>query len=101
MNDFYRKRRREMDLQHTLMLQVSNENVKDVTERLVLDSLLAKLKDSYKQVIILRHVNQLTVKEVASVLGWSESKVKTTDFRALVKLRETYSSQRRGSDTYA
>ncbi|WP_018924787.1 RNA polymerase sigma factor SigX [Salsuginibacillus kocurii] len=41
-----------------------------------------------QQVIILRYVEGLSVKEAAAVLGFSESKVKTTQHRALKKLQE-------------
>ncbi|WP_240377424.1 RNA polymerase sigma factor SigX [Bacillus piscicola] len=41
-----------------------------------------------RHVLILRYMESLTVKETASTLGWSESKVKTTQHRALKKLRD-------------
>ncbi|CAM5222279.1 RNA polymerase sigma (SigX) subunit OS=Ureibacillus acetophenoni OX=614649 GN=SAMN05877842_10421 PE=3 SV=1 [Ureibacillus acetophenoni] len=48
---------------------------------------ISKLKLSYQQVIILCKIQQLTVKETATVLRWSESKVKMTTARALEKLQ--------------
>lgn len=48
---------------------------------------ISKLKLNYQQVIILRKIQQLSVKETASVLKWSESKVKMTLSRALKKLQ--------------
>ncbi|ARU62240.1 hypothetical protein CBW65_15415 [Tumebacillus avium] len=59
-----------------------------VEERMVLEESLALLKESYRQVIILRHVQELSVAETAEVLGWTEGKVRTTLHRALHKLRE-------------
>lgn len=48
---------------------------------------ISGLKISYKQVIILRKIQQLSIKETADVLHWSESKVKMTLSRALKKLQ--------------
>lgn len=47
---------------------------------------LAKLKLPYRQVLILRKVEQFSTRETAEILNWSESKVKSTLQRALVKL---------------
>lgn len=49
---------------------------------------IAKLKLSYQQVIILRKLQQLSVKETADILHWSESKVKMTTLRALRVLQD-------------
>jgi len=54
---------------------------------------ISKLKLSYKQVILLRKIQQLSVKETASVLRWSESKVKMTTARALEKLQKIIDEQ--------
>ncbi|WP_235848886.1 MULTISPECIES: RNA polymerase sigma factor [Bacillaceae] len=49
---------------------------------------LKKLKRSYQEVIILRKVKELSTKEAAEILGWSEGKVKTTLHRALEALKK-------------
>lgn len=54
---------------------------------------LLSLKTTYRQVIILRKVEGLSVKETASILGWSESKVKSTLFRGLGKLESRLSEE--------
>ncbi|MFD2705935.1 RNA polymerase sigma factor SigX [Salibacterium lacus] len=41
-----------------------------------------------RQVLVLRYMDSLSIKETAEVLGWSESKVKTTQHRAVKKLQE-------------
>ena len=41
-----------------------------------------------QQVIILRYIESLTISEVAQILGWTESKVKTTQHRAIKSLKE-------------
>ena len=49
---------------------------------------LAKLKLPYRQVLILRKVEQFSTRETAEILNWSESKVKSTLQRALLKLED-------------
>jgi len=48
---------------------------------------IASLPVTYRQVLTLRFVQDLTVSEVADILGWSESKVRLTQHRATKKLR--------------
>ncbi len=50
----------------------------------------AKLEDKYREVIILRFVNDLTVTEIAAMLGESENNVSVRLHRALEKLRKIY-----------
>lgn len=45
------------------------------------DAILS-LKPSYREVIILRKIEEFSIKETAMILNWSESKVKSTLFRA-------------------
>lgn len=49
---------------------------------------IQKLKRSYREVIILRKIEELSIQETAEVLNWSEAKVKTTLFRALEALKK-------------
>jgi RNA polymerase sigma-70 factor, ECF subfamily len=48
---------------------------------------LGNLAAPDREVLVLRHVEQLSVKEVAAVLGISEAAVKTRHFRALERLQ--------------
>lgn len=41
-----------------------------------------------KNVLILRYIQSLSIHETAQILEWSESKVKTTQHRAIKKLQE-------------
>jgi len=41
-----------------------------------------------QQVMILRFIEQLSIAETADILGWSESKVKTTQHRAIKTLQQ-------------
>ncbi|MFJ7972710.1 RNA polymerase sigma factor [Psychrobacillus sp. NPDC096389] len=49
---------------------------------------LGKLKPSYREVIIWRKIEELSTKETAEILSWSEEKVKNTLKRAMQALRK-------------
>lgn len=53
-----------------------------------LRSAIAKLPAAMRDVLVLCELSGMSVREAAGVLGWSESRVKTTAFRARRKLRE-------------
>ncbi|MEC2070440.1 RNA polymerase sigma factor [Alkalihalophilus marmarensis] len=48
---------------------------------------LKELKHTYKAVIILRGIQECSISETASIMGWSEAKVKVTYHRAIKKLK--------------
>ncbi|KAB7667098.1 RNA polymerase sigma factor [Bacillus sp. B1-b2] len=49
---------------------------------------ISKLKPDFRAVVILRGINEFTIKETADILHWSESKVKVDYHRALKILRK-------------
>ncbi len=49
---------------------------------------LGELRESYRQVMILRYFAELSVPEIAKVLGWRQGTVKSRLHRALSELRE-------------
>ncbi|MDM5230314.1 RNA polymerase sigma factor [Lysinibacillus pakistanensis] len=49
---------------------------------------ISKLKLTYRDVIILRKIEELSIQETCDVLGWNEGKVKNTLKRALVALKK-------------
>jgi len=53
-----------------------------------LDAALAALSADRRTVLVLRSDHELSCAEIASVMGWSVSKVKVELFRARLKLRE-------------
>lgn len=59
-----------------------------IEDAMVLEESLMALKDSYRQVFVLRHIESLSIAETADVLGWSQGKVRTTDYRAVEKLKK-------------
>lgn len=67
----------------------SVESIVEIREssRTLYDALDA-LKPSYRNVILLRDIEGLSVRETAQVLGWSEAKVKSTAFRGKKALKK-------------
>ncbi|MGG3806253.1 RNA polymerase sigma factor [Metabacillus fastidiosus] len=51
---------------------------------------LSNLKDSYREVIILRKIKGFTISETSEILQWSESKVKSTLSRAILALEKQF-----------
>ncbi len=56
--------------------------------------LLFELKDEYREIIVMRYVNELSVKEMALSLGKSRGNVRVTLYRALKALREIAGEQK-------
>ncbi|SDH95263.1 RNA polymerase sigma-70 factor, ECF subfamily [Planococcus glaciei] len=48
------------------------------------------LKKDYRDVLILRQVNECSIKETAYILGWTEAKVKAKMSRAFEALKQEY-----------
>lgn len=48
---------------------------------------LDKCKVDHRLVLVLRYIQALSIQETAQILGWTESKVKTTQHRALKVLK--------------
>lgn len=53
-----------------------------------LHNALNALKRDYREVLLLRKVNECSIKETAYILGWTEAKVKTKMARALEALKK-------------
>jgi len=49
---------------------------------------LGELKDEYREIIILRHINELSIKEISIIVGKNSGAVRTQLSRALTTLRE-------------
>jgi RNA polymerase sigma-70 factor, ECF subfamily len=91
--DYIRKRKTLTILQDILLFK---KDLKPLPEEIVeikessqeLYNVLAKLKESYREVIILRKIKEFSIEETSIILGWSESKVKSTLFRAIQALEK-------------
>ncbi len=65
----------------------------DANDRLEVERIIekaGKLEEKYREVIILRFVNDLSVAEIAELLGEKENNVSVRLHRALEKLRKIY-----------
>jgi len=78
-------------LESVLARPAEPETMLDSTEGVhgLLNRLLASLKPMEEKVLRLLDLEQLSVKDIAAQLGWGESKVKVTAFRARKKLQAT------------
>lgn len=63
------------------------EEIKEVYQ------MLRKCSFDQQQVIILRYIESLSISETASVLGWTESKVKTTQHRGIKALKDLFNPE--------
>ncbi|MEM0970934.1 MAG: RNA polymerase sigma factor, partial [Verrucomicrobiota bacterium] len=80
-------------LEATLSREMENGGVTESPEevRVLLEKLLATLKPSEAQVLRMLDLEEQSVRTIAEELGWGESRVKVTAFRARKKLRATLS----------
>ncbi len=67
---------------------VSQQEMESTADRLDLGRLVAALPKRQQQVVVLRYVQDLSLREVAQIMGRSENAVKQLAFRALHNLRE-------------
>ncbi|SDZ64286.1 RNA polymerase sigma-70 factor, ECF subfamily [Evansella caseinilytica] len=93
IHDFYRKKRPiaflpSFFINRPEILQLTPDEIVEVGEEAVqLYQALNRLKPAYRQVLLLRHLKEFSIKETAEILGWSEAKVKSTTHRAMAALR--------------
>jgi RNA polymerase sigma-70 factor, ECF subfamily len=91
--DFFRKRKPIMYFKELFILQKDNnplpeEIIKIKENSYELYKALGEIKDTYRKVIILRKIQGFSIEDTAKILSWSESKVKSTLFRAIPVLRK-------------
>lgn len=89
--DLYRTRNRQPDLfddhsEYTADTQ-HQERLDHSAEMAILRRHLAELKEEYREIIILRHMEGLSISEIAIVIGKDENSVRVTLHRALAKLK--------------
>lgn len=66
----------------------AGQNVDLKIDLMVLETKLPELKDEYREIIILRFINELSIKEIAEILNKSKGNVRVLIFRALNALKE-------------
>ncbi|GEL76125.1 RNA polymerase sigma factor SigX [Tenuibacillus multivorans] len=59
---------------------------------------LDKCSNDQRMVIILRYIQQMSIKETADILNWSTSKVKTTQHRAINALKDRMLQRKGGHE---
>jgi len=92
--DFYRqnnKAEEQLKEEHTNI----PDNDKDLLKQQIMDSELSdvlkgieNLKDEYKEVIILKYLDELSISEIAQVLGRSKGAIRVLLYRATKALKE-------------
>ena len=97
--DHYRKTkgRETVSLDNEDGIQVADEKqsidheMEFKADLLVLESKLPELKDEYREIIILRFINELSIKEIAEVLDKTRGNVRILIYRSLNALKELLS----------
>lgn len=90
--DYLRKRN---PLRHYFSLSLNERDVSPLPHQMmemneqeeIIFHALQNLKPNYRQVIIFRKLKEFSTKETAEILGWSESKVKSTLQRGIKELK--------------
>lgn len=67
--------------------QSLNHDLELKADLLVLESKLPELKDEYREIIILRFINELSIKEIAEILDKSRGNIRVLIYRALKALK--------------
>lgn len=62
--------------------------MEQTAEKLVIEEALAKLTPMYRSIILMKYFEDLTIREIASRLGYPEGTVKTWLHKALGALRK-------------
>lgn len=91
--NFHKRKRQAMDwdlLPQALQPIASDEVGAGIEQRDTLGQLFAGLSDENREILILRFAADLTVKEIAAVLGKSEAATRMRLVRILRALREQY-----------
>jgi RNA polymerase sigma-70 factor, ECF subfamily len=91
--DFLRKRKPSMVIKELFSLQkddnpLPEEIIKVKEDSYELYKALNEIKENYRKVIILRKIKDFSIEDTAKILSWSESKVKSTLFRAIPVLKK-------------
>ncbi len=94
-SEFRKKRTERKWLAQNRVTESVDDSSDKVESMMMWQDALSKVPESYRQVFVLRHLQNYSVQEMVEILGWSESKVKKTDQRAMTKLREIFNSNYR------
>ena len=95
--DHYRKKSRQNEVSYSdeqNAIDIADEN-QDIIKEVELandiknvETKIFELKDEYREVLILRYINEMSVNEIANILGKNKGNIRVLIFRALKALRE-------------
>lgn len=90
--DHYRTNKEDFELSENIADTRILHNPNITTEKKIVSEFVrnavGKLEEKYKQIVILKFINELDNNEIAKILKTSEANVRTLQFRALKKLRK-------------
>lgn len=90
--DHYRFHKTPLELEESVPDQKNEVNPVLMTERALNQEMLTKalsqLKDKYRQVIVLKYINELENHEIAQIMKMTEGNLRILKFRALKALRK-------------
>lgn len=96
--DFYRQNNKKEDPLSDEHIKIPDEQ-KDILRQEIMNAELSEalkgienLKDEYKEVIILRYLDELSLSEIASIVGKSNGAVRVLLYRATKALKENIGS---------
>ena len=87
LSDHWRNRARETGDPHGE--ELSDDSMPDIERRAALIQLVDRLPDDQRHVIVMRFVEQKSIRDIAQELKRTEGAIKQLQFRALEKLRAT------------
>jgi RNA polymerase sigma-70 factor (ECF subfamily) len=89
--DHYRTERKMIAMNDQVLNHFDRENgSEEIWEKSEIEIALDQMEDMYREVLILTRYEELKYKEVAEIIGVSETGVKTRVHRAIKQLRENY-----------
>ncbi len=100
--DYYRKlNQQDMPMEQEVLDQqqalISKEDLQEVETKIEMERIeekLRELKDEYRDVIILRYIEQMSVKEIAKIIDKKSGAVRVMIYRALNILKELMEAEK-------
>jgi len=96
--DFYRKKERQAalieDMDDSDMEKVSLPDASVNAELQILKKHIYRLKPEHQDLILLKHVEGLSIKEIADIVGKEPNNIRVTLHRAMNALKERYSTNK-------
>lgn len=91
----YRRQKKELDnlekIYHKEMLEdISGDFAKAVEDQALVEIILESLKDDERDLLVLRFMEDFSIKEIAEIMGVAEGTVKSRLHRSLKKIRKRF-----------